>query len=313
VRILVTGGAGFIASHISDAFLKAGHEVLVVDNLSTGNRANLPSAARFAEVDIASPEIREVVREFQPEIVDHHAAHADVRQSVADPAYDARVNVLGTIGLIAASVEAGVRKFVFASSGGAIYGDPDMVPNDEQHPARPISPYAASKAAGEVYLEMFSRVHGLDYTILRYPNIYGPRQHPYTEEGQVVALFGRMMLEGRQPTIFGDGKQQRDFLYVGDVVDANLRALEAGSGGTFNLGHGVGVSVTQLAEALRPLTGYTGEIGYAPARPGEVYRIALDASRAREGLGWTPRTSLEEGLRQTVEWLRSTMPAEPAR
>lgn len=311
MRILVTGGAGFIASHIADAFLKAGHEVLVVDNLSTGSRANLPTAARFVEVDIASPEIRDVVEEFRPEIVDHHAAHADVRESVADPSHDARVNILGTIGLIAASVDAGVRKFIFASSGGAIYGDPEAMPIDETHPPRPISPYAASKAAGEVYLETFSRVHGLDYTILRYPNIYGPRQHPYTEEGQVVALFGRMMLEGREPTIFGDGEQQRDFLYVGDVVDANLRALESGSRGTFNLGHGVGVSVNQLVEALRPLTGYTGEVGYAPARPGEVYRIALNASRAREGLGWTPRTPLEEGLRQTVEWLRSTPPPDP--
>ena len=239
------------------------------------------------------------------ENVDHHAAHADVRQSVDDPTYDARVNVVGMLSLIAAAAAAGTRKFIFASSGGAIYGDPDVVPCDETHPERPVSPYGASKKAGEVYLETMSRVHGLDYTILRYPNVYGPRQHPYTEEGQVVAIFSRLMLAGRIPTIFGTGEQERDFVYVGDIVDANLRALDQGSGGTFNIGTGQGLTVNDLYRRLKDLTGYQGEVKYAPARPGEVFRISLDASRARQTLGWQPRTGLDEGLRATVDSIRS--------
>jgi UDP-glucose 4-epimerase len=305
MRILVTGAAGFIASHVAEAFVAQGHEVLVVDNLSTGRRENLPAGARFVEMDLVSPGLAKTVADFRPEIVDHHAAHADVRQSVDDPAHDARVNVVGMLSLIAAAAAAGTRKFLFASSGGAIYGDPDVVPCDETHPERPVSPYGASKKAGEVYLETMSRVHGLDYTILRYPNVYGPRQHPYTEEGQVVAIFSRLMLAGRTPTIFGTGEQERDFVYVGDIVDANLRALEAGSGGTFNIGTGEGLTVNDLYRRLKDLTGYQGEVKYAPARPGEVFRISLDASRARETLGWQPRTGLDEGLRATVDSIRS--------
>jgi UDP-glucose 4-epimerase len=305
MRILVTGAAGFIASHVAEAFVAQGHEVLVVDNLSTGRRENLPAGARFVEMDLVSPGLAKTVADFRPEIVDHHAAHADVRQSVDDPAHDARVNVVGMLSLIAAAAAAGTRKFLFASSGGAIYGDPDVVPCDETHPERPVSPYGASKKAGEVYLETMSRVHGLDYTILRYPNVYGPRQHPYTEEGQVVAIFSRLMLAGRTPTIFGTGEQERDFVYVGDIVDANLRALEAGSGGTFNIGTGQGLTVNDLYRRLKDLTGYQGEVKYAPARPGEVFRISLDASRARETLGWQPRTGLDEGLRATVDSIRS--------
>ncbi len=310
MRILVTGGAGFIASHIAEAFLAQGHEVLVVDNLSTGRRENVPEGARFVEVDLTSPELAETVREFRPDIVDHHAAHADVRQSVDDPTHDARVNVVGMLGLIQAAILAGTGKFIFASSGGAIYGDPDVVPCDETHPEKPVSPYGASKKAGEVYLETMSRVHGLDYTILRYPNVYGPRQHPYTEEGQVVAIFSRLMLADRVPTIFGDGEQERDFVYVGDIVDANLRALTAGSGGTFNIGTGEGLTVNELYKKLKALTGYEGDAKYAPARAGEVFRIALDASRARSVLGWQPKTPLDEGLRATVDSIRSAMAPE---
>jgi UDP-glucose 4-epimerase len=307
VRILVTGAAGFIGSHVADAFVRRGHEVVVVDNLSTGRRENVPGGARFIEADLASAEIAQVVADVRPEVVDHHAAHADVRQSVTDPAFDARVNVVGTVALINAAITAGAQRFIFASSGGAIYGDPDVVPCDETHPARPISPYAASKAAGEIYLETLSRIHGLDYTILRYPNVYGPRQHPYTEEGQVVAIFSRLMLAGRRPTIFGDGRQERDFVYVGDIVEANLLALERGPRGTFNIGTGRGLTVNDLYQRLKALTGYPGDAVYAPARSGEVFRIALDAARARSALGWEPRTSLEDGLRTTVEWVRETM------
>ncbi len=307
MRILVTGAAGFIASHVAEAFIAHGHDVLVVDNFSTGRRENLPSGARVAEMDLVSPDLVGVVKDFSPEIVDHHAAHADVRQSVEDPTYDAQVNVVGMLSLIKAAIAAGARKFIFASSGGAIYGDPDVVPCDETHPERPVSPYGASKKAGEVYLETMSRVHGLDYTILRYPNVYGPRQHPYTEEGQVVAIFSRLMLAGRVPTIFGDGEQERDFVYVGDIVEANLRALETGSKGTFNIGTGEGLTVNNLYRRLKELTRYEGEVKYAPARPGEVFRIALDASHAHEGLGWQPKTSLDDGLRATVDWIRSSM------
>jgi UDP-glucose 4-epimerase len=312
MRILVTGAAGFIASHIAEAFLAGGHEVLIVDNFSTGRRENVPSGARVEAIDLISPDLVGVVKDFSPEIVDHHAAHADVRQSVEDPAYDAQVNVVGMLSLINAAVVAGARKFIFASSGGAIYGDPDVVPCDETHPERPVSPYGASKKAGEVYLETMSRVHGIDYTILRYPNVYGPRQHPYTEEGQVVAIFSRLMLAGRVPTIFGDGEQERDFVFVGDIVAANLRALEVGSGGTFNIGTGRGLTVNDLYRRLKELTGYQGEVKYAPARAGEVYRIALDASRARTGLGWEPKTSLDDGLRQTVDWIRATSASSPS-
>jgi UDP-glucose 4-epimerase len=309
MRILVTGGAGFIASHVAEGYLSAGHEVLVIDNLSTGRRENVPSGARFVEMDLVSTELATIIRDFAPEIINHHAAHADVHQSVLDPVHDAQVNILGTISLIAAGAEAGVRKIIFISSGGAIYGDPEVFPCDESHPQRPISPYAASKAAGETYLGTFSRIYGFDYTILRYSNIYGPRQHPYTEEGQVVSLFTRLMLEDRQPTIFGNGEQERDFLYVGDAARANLLAIERGSQGTYNLGHGIGVTVNELYRNLKDLTGYEGDVAYAPARAGEIFRIALDASRARAELGWSPLMSLDDGLRATVEWLRTTATA----
>lgn len=309
MRILVTGGAGFIASHVAEALVGGGHEVIVVDNLFTGRRENVPAGARFVQMDVSSPELAELVREIRPQVVNHHAAHADVRQSVEDPASDAQMNVLGTISLIEAAVRSGVGKFTFASSGGAIYGDPSVIPCTEDHPVRPISPYGASKAAGEIYLETLSRIHGLDYTILRYPNVYGPRQHPYTEEGQVVAIFSRLMLAGRRPTIFGDGEQERDFVYVGDIVDANLRVLDSGSRTTFNLGTGKGLTINKLYARLKELAGYEGDVAYAPPRSGEVFRIALDAGLARAQLGWEPKTSLDDGLRATVDWVRQTTPA----
>jgi len=305
MRILVTGAAGFIASHIAEAFVARGHDVLIVDNFSTGRPDNLPSGARVAEMDLVSPDLVGVVKDFSPEIVDHHAAHADVRQSVEDPTYDAQVNVVGMLSLIKAAIAAGAHKFIFASSGGAIYGDPDVVPCDESHPERPVSPYGASKKAGEVYLETMSRVHGLDYTILRSPYVSGPRQHPYTVEGEVVGISSRLMLAGRVPTIFGGGEQERDFVYVGDIVQANLRALDAGSKGTFNIGTGEGLTVNDLYRRLKELTGYQGEVKYAPARPGEVFRIALDASRARAALGWQPRMPFDDGLRVTVDSIRA--------
>ena len=310
MRILVTGGAGFIASHVADALVERGHEVVILDNLSTGRRENVPRGARLIEMDLTSSSLADVVAEVRPEVVDHHAAQADVRQSVTDPTFDARVNELGTLALIQAAIQAGASKFIYASSGGAIYGDPDVVPCDEDHPIRPISPYGASKAAAEIYLETMSRVHGLDFTVLRYANAYGPRQHPYTEEGQVVAIFTQLMLAGRQPTIFGDGAQERDFVYVGDIVEANVLALKGGSRGTFNIGTGRGLTVNELYQRLKIMTGYEGDARYAAPRQGEVFRIALDASRARAGLGWEATTPLDVGLRRTVEWIREAMAME---
>lgn len=310
MRVLVTGGAGFIGSHVVEALLREGHEVCVVDNLSTGRRDNVPAGARFVQLDLVDPEVAHLVAEFRPDLVSHHAAHADVRESVSDPVADARVNVLGTVAIIHAAAQAGVQKFVFVSSGGAIYGEPEVIPCSEAHPARPISPYAASKLAGEMYLEMFSRIYGLGYTVLRYPNIYGPRQHAFTEEGQVVAIFTRLMLQGKQPTIFGDGEQARDFLYVGDVAAANLLALERGHGQTLNLGTGRLITVNDLYRRLQTLTGFTEPARYAPARPGEVYRIALDAGLAADELGWSPRVDLDQGLRATVDWIKSELNAD---
>lgn len=305
MRILVTGGAGFIGSHIADAFVAKGHEVLVVDNLAIGSRANVPAGVRFVEMDITSPALFDVVQDFRPDVVDHHAAHADVRQSLEDPVADAETNVLGIISLINAGARAGMKRFVFASSGGAMYGEPEVIPCTESHPVRPICPYGAAKAASEVYIETFSRIHGFECTILRYPNVYGPRQHPYTEEGQVVAIFSQLMLAGRQPTIFGDGEQARDFAYVGDIVAANVLAVENNISGTFNIGTGELLTINELTRSIARLTGYTGEIKYAPARPGEVYRICLDATRAHSVLGWEAKMPLEAGLRATVESVRA--------
>lgn len=305
MRILVTGGAGFIGSHVADAFLSAGHEVAVVDNFSTGQRRNVPEGAHLVEADLLDPSVTQFVADFHPELIDHHAAHADVFESVRDPVRDARTNVMGTVALLDAAVRAKVRKVIFISSGGAIYGDPEHTPCREDHPARPVSPYAASKLAGEEYLRMFGRTYGLEYTILRYPNVYGPRQHPYTEEGQVIALFARMMLAGRQPTIFGDGDQARDFVFVRDVAHANLSALDRGSSQVLNLGTGAWVTVNQVYERLQVLTGFEDAPNYAPARPGEVYRIALDAGRAQVELGWRAETAFDDGLRATVDWIAS--------
>ncbi len=309
MRILVTGGAGFIASHLADAMLAAGHDVMVVDNLTTGRRDQVPAGAKFVEVDVTGPDFADVVKDFRPELIDHHAAHADVVESVKDPAGDALVNVVGTVNMIKAAVDAGVGKMIFISSGGAIYGDPERLPCDETYQPKPLSPYAAAKAAGEIYMETLARTHGIDYTILRYANVYGPRQHPYTEEGQVVALFARFMLQGRRPKIFGDGEQARDFVYVGDVVDANMRAIDRGSRETLNVGTSEMLTVNELYARLQALTGYPEPPEYAPARPGEVYRMSLDASRARDVLGWEPRMPLDAGLRATVDWIRGTMQA----
>jgi UDP-glucose 4-epimerase len=305
VRILVTGGAGFIGSHVVDAFIAAGHEVAVLDNFSTGQVGNVNGAAAVHRVDLRDqPEVEKVVAAFRPEMVNHHAAQSEVPKSVADPTYDAQVNIIGGLNLLKACVDHGVKKVVFSSTGGALYGEPDVVPADEDHPVRPLSPYGTSKLAFEHYLGTFRRTFGLDYTILRYANIYGARQDFHAEEGRVIAIFASRMLEDKPVTIDGTGEQARDMLHVGDVATANLAALEKGSGGTFHVSTAVAVTVNDLYRKLALLTGYRREPNYGPPRKGDVYRIALDNQRARTTLGWEPRVSLEEGLSLTVDYFR---------
>jgi UDP-glucose 4-epimerase len=305
VRILVTGGAGFIGSHVVDAYIAAGHEVAVIDNFSTGNEANLNPAAEVHRVDLRDQDVVEkAIASFRPEIVNHHAAQSEVPKSVADPTYDAQVNIIGGLNLLSACVDHAVKKVIFISTGGALYGEPDVVPADENHPVRPLSPYGTSKYCFEQYLGTFKRTFALDFTVLRYANIYGPRQDFFAEEGRVVAIFASRMLAGKPVIIDGDGEQSRDMLHVGDAATANLAALEEGAGGTFHISSGTPVTVNDLFRKLAILTGYSSAPTFGPRRKGDVFRIALDNARAREGLGWEPRVQLEEGLSLTVDYFR---------
>ena len=277
MRILVTGGAGFIGSNVADRFLADGHEVAILDNLSSGLRANLPAPARFFEADVRDAVVvRKAFESFRPEVLDHHAAQIDVRKSVDAPVFDAQVNILGSLNLFQAAVATGTRKVIYASTGGALYGEGKILPADEDHPVNPESPYGASKHAVEHYLYLYRMAHGLDYTILRYPNVYGPRQNPHGEAG-VNAIFIGLLCDGKRPTIYGDGEQVRDYLYVGDVVEANELALEKGSGEIVNLGWGKGISVNEIFHALARLLSYREQPIYAERRAGEVQRIYLSA------------------------------------
>ena len=299
MRILVTGGAGFIGSHVADALIGAGHDVAVVDDLSTGSIDNVPTAATFYRMDIRDERLDGVFQEFKPEVVSHHAAQMSVRVSMQRPRFDASVNVEGSVNLLECARDHGVRKIIYASTGGAIYGEPNYLPCDEQHLVAPLCNYGVSKYTVELYLQLYARLYGLDYTILRYPNVYGPRQDPEGEAG-VVAIFIGRMLSGLPVTIFGDGLQSRDFVYVGDVAQATLHALEQGSQTAVNLGSGAGTSVRQIFEHLADITGFAQQPVFEPARLGEVYQIYLTGDRAYEEIGWTPRTDLVHGLRHTV-------------
>lgn len=303
MKVLVTGGAGFIGSHVVDAYVAAGHGVVTVDNLSSGRRDYVHPRCRLYEVDIRSKHLRAVFAQERPEIVNHHAAQASVIASMEDPQRDAGINIMGTLNLLALCAEFGVRRVIFASTGGAIYGEPEHLPVDESHPARPLSPYGISKLTGETYLRVFGR-NALSYAIFRYTNVYGPRQDPFGEAG-VVAIFARTMLDGHPPTIYGDGTQTRDFVYVEDVAQANLRATEGDTSDVANIATGIETSVNDLFHHLAHLTGFEGGATFAPPRRGEVYRIALSAARARQWLGWSPQTPLLEGLRRTAEWFRA--------
>jgi UDP-glucose 4-epimerase len=305
MKILVTGGAGFIGSHVVDAYVAAGHKVAVLDNFSTGRESNVNPAAAVHHVDVRDQEqVAGVVASFRPDVVNHHAAQAEVPKSVADPAYDAHINILGGLNLLKASVDNSVGKFIFISTGGALYGEPDVVPAGEDHPVRPLSPYGTSKYAFEQYLGTYQRTFGLNYTVLRYANVYGPRQDFYAEEGRVVAIFASRMLEGKPVTIDGDGSQSRDMVHVGDVATANLAALEKGAGGTYHVSTGMPVTINDIFRKIALLTEYRLEPRFGPGRKGDVYRIALDNSRAQEQLGWRPQITLEEGLSLTVDYFR---------
>lgn len=303
MKILVTGGAGFIGSHVTDQLIEAGHEVVVVDSLVTGRKRNLNPKAKFYQVDIRSAELEKVFEAERPEVVDHHAAQMDVRRSVADPIYDADVNILGGLNLLNLCVKYGVRKVIYISSGGAAYGEPVYLPCDEKHPVQPLCPYGATKYMLELYLYMYKETYGLDYSVIRYPNVYGPRQDPAGEAG-VVAIFTGKMLNGDPVTINGAGEQVRDYVYVGDCARANVMLLNQGSGTVFNLGFGIGTSVNQIFDGLKKVTKYPLEANYGPAKAGETFKIYLDATRAGQVLGWEPTIPLEEGLRKTVEYFR---------
>ena len=311
MRILITGGAGFIGSHIASAYVRDGHEVAVLDNLRTGSKRNLPAAATLFAGDIShAPDVEAAFRQFQPEVVSHYAAQLDVRHSLEDPAHDAATNILGGLNVLLQAARTGTRRFIFASSGGAIYGDTERLPADESTPVRPLSPYGLTKWTFESYLHIWRQVHGITPVILRYANVYGPRQSAAGEAG-VIAIFSRRLLRGEPCTIYGDGQSTRDYVYVGDVVEANRLALTRGDGGTFNVGTGHQTTIREVFDTVRGAV--DGLIGtdtdsprcpeHAPLRAGEVYRSALDHRLATETLGWTPQTSFREGVAHTVEWL----------
>jgi len=308
MRALVTGGAGFIGSNLVDALAARDHDVTVLDDLSTGKRENLHPAiaagAELIEADVRDPSaVRDVVDRAEPDVVFHLAAQIDVRKSAADPATDARINVEGTINVLEAARAAGVERFVNTSTGGAVYGEGRIVPAPEDHPVAPEAPYGQSKFAAEGYCELFARLHGVSTISLRYGNVYGPRQDPLGEAG-VIAIFCGRLAAGERPIVFGDGLQTRDYIHVDDVVAANLAAAESDASGPFNIGTGVETTVLQLVEALAPHATAPFEPDHRPERPGEVRRIALDCTRAREILGWEAQVGLEDGLTQTLESVR---------
>ncbi len=306
MRVLVTGGAGFIGSHVADAYLAAGHEVGVVDDLSTGSRENLDPRVRFWHVDIRSPELQQVLAEFRPEVINHHAAQMSVSASVRDPRHDADINILGTLNLLEGAVRHKVRRVIFSSTGGAMYGDQEGLPTAETVFPKPVSPYGVAKLAVERYLHAYQAMHGLPAIVLRYSNIYGPRQNPHGEAG-VVAIFAQGVLQGRELIVNGDGEQTRDYLFVGDVVKANLLATEVSLGEEItilNIGTGIEASVNDLVAMFRHIGGEAVSWRHGAPRPGEQRRSALDSTLAKRLLRWEPTIRLQVGLAETFKWFK---------
>jgi UDP-glucose 4-epimerase len=305
VHALVTGGAGFIGSHLADAYLARGWRVSVIDDLSTGKRENVDPRVELHEADLRSAGAAELVRSLRPDVISHHAAQMDVRRSVADPLFDAETNVLGSIALLQVAAELGVKRFIFASSGGAIYGEPDSVPQDERHPQRPVSPYGCAKAAVEHYLGYYASAFGLATVALRYANVYGPRQNPHGEAG-VIAIFLDRMLRGEAVTIHGSGEQTRDYVFIDDVVAANLAVTDDTSlVGAFNVGTGVETSVNRICAMLAELVGTKAAPLHDPAKSGEQMRSVLDDGRLRTAASLPPHVPLPAGLARTADWFRA--------
>lgn len=305
MKILVTGGAGFIASHVTDAFIAEGHDVVVLDSLITGRQELVNPKAGFVKMDIRDKAIADLFAAEEFDVVNHHAAQMDVRKSVADPAFDADVNVIGTLNLLENAVRHGVKKFMFASTGGAIYGEQDYFPADEGHPQRPLSPYGITKLTTEKYLHFYHHVHGLAYFVTRYANVYGPRQNPHGEAG-VVAIFCSKLLAGEQPVINGDGKQTRDYVYIDDVVRANVAGLHYAGSEIVNVGTGVETDVNKLYQVLRDELAPAVPEQHGPAMPGEQMRSVIDYGKAEKLLGWQPTMDVGTGLQQTARWFRDT-------
>jgi len=303
MKIIITGGAGFIASHVADAYIKAGHKVCVIDNLSTGFLKNVNPKAKFYKADIRDlAEMERIFKKEKPEMVNHHAAIAEVVKSLRDPIPTLEVNVLGTTNVLLSFGNYGTgknKKFIFSSTGGAIYGEPKKIPADETTPAMPLSPYGLSKLLGEETIKFYARQYGFHYFIFRYPNVYGPRQNPKGEAG-VVAIFGGLMKAGKQPTIFGDGTKARDYVFVADIARANLIALHKGINETTNLGWGKKTTDQMIFKTISETINYSGKPAYAPYRKGEVYKIAIKAQKAKKILGWEPSITLKEGIKKTV-------------
>ncbi|MEE8311738.1 MAG: NAD-dependent epimerase/dehydratase family protein [Candidatus Binatia bacterium] len=304
MRILVTGGAGFIGSHIAQAYAEAGHEVAVLDSLFSGHEENVPAGVSLLRHDVRSAEGADAVADFAPEVINHHAAQMNVRVSVDDPLFDADVNILGLINLVERARKSGLKRVLFASSGGTVYGEPPTLPATEEFQTHPVCPYGVSKLTSEHYLYYYSHIHGVDYVALRYSNVYGPRQDPHGEAG-VIAIFCQNLLAGKDVTIFGDGLQTRDYVFVGDVVRANVAALEGDFRGSVNIGTGKESNVVELYDRVKELVGGDGKAVHGAAKEGEVRRNVLDVSKAGEVLGWTPTTELSEGLVSTVDFFRT--------
>ena len=303
MNILVTGGAGFIGSHVVEAYISAGHDVIVIDDLSSGVKENINPKAEFHQLDIRSADIEQVFQRHKIDVVNHHAAQMDVRRSVADPKFDASVNVMGGLNVFEAARQHGVKKIIFSSTGGAIYGEQDYFPADEEHPVRPLSPYGITKLVTEKYLFYYKEVHGIEHVVLRYANVYGPRQNPHGEAG-VVAIFAKKMLQGESPVINGDGKQTRDYTFVGDVVKASVLALNYPGSSIFNIGTGLETDVNELFRILRGWLSPNCAENHGPGKQGEQRRSVISYKKIERELGWKPLVDLSEGLRLTAEYFK---------